>query len=96
MHLNVVISCIENHRCLISATPYLVFKTWNTVELGKYVLIAAVLLFLCKYYEDLKSRVKKCLMKVNLCEHCCAWLQHYVKGGKAVCVYIKLNKGASG
>ena len=62
MHLSVVISCIENHRRSICATPYLVFKTWHTIELGEYVFIAAVLLFLCSYYEDLQSQVKKCLM----------------------------------
>lgn len=61
MHLSVVISCIESHRCLICATA-LVFKAWHTTELGKYVFIAAVLLFLCRYYEGLQSQVKKCSM----------------------------------
>ena len=61
MHLSVEISCIETHRCLICATSCLVFKTWHTIELGKYLFIA-VLLFLCGYYEDLQSQAKKCLM----------------------------------
>lgn len=63
MHVSAVINSIENHRHLMCATPYLVFKTCDTIELGKYVFVAAVLLFLCSYYEHIQSQVKKCLMR---------------------------------
>lgn len=62
MHASVVFSCMEDHRHLIYATPYPVFKTWHAIELGKYTVIAAVLLFLCRYYEALQNQVKKHLM----------------------------------
>lgn len=42
-----------------------------------------------------RIRLKNILWQVNLCKHSCAWLYHYVKGGKVVCVYIKCNKGTN-
>lgn len=42
-----------------------------------------------------RVRLKNVLWKINLCEHSCAWLYHYVKEGKVVCVYVKWNEGAN-
>lgn len=88
MHLSLVITCRESHRHLICATPYLVFKTWHNTGLGKYLFIAAVLLFLCRYYQDLQSQVKKCLMTSKfMWAFLCMALPLYEKKESCVCLH---------
>lgn len=88
MHLSLVITCRESHRHLMCATPYLVVKTWHNTELGKYLFIAAVLLFLCRYYEDLQNQLKKFPMTSKfMWAFLCMALLLYEKKESCVCLY---------